>query len=135
MHCPKCGSKDRAKAGFVGEKQRWQCKGCPCKYTRSTPKGQSEAVKETALSLYLSGLSFRRIAKLLHVSAVSVLSWIQKTPAAESRLKAGQTTVVELDELCTFLTQKKASYGYGLLFVERRGELLTGKWVVEALER
>jgi hypothetical protein len=26
MQCPKCGSSEKSKAGFIGDKQRYQCK-------------------------------------------------------------------------------------------------------------
>ena len=64
-HCPKCGSEVRTKAGFIGEAQRWLCKGCGCKYTRSTPRGMPMQVKRRALQLYLEGLGFRAIGRLL----------------------------------------------------------------------
>ena len=131
MHCPKCGSKESAKAGFIGGKQRYQCKSCPCKYTRSTPKGKGLEAQKAAQKLYLSGVSMRRIGHIMGVSTVAVLKWIRKIPIEHSSLPAGKATVVELDELCTFLTQKNAKFGYGLLFVERHGKSLTGKWVVE----
>jgi hypothetical protein len=51
-----------------------------------------------------------------------------------SRLEPQKTSVVELDELCTFLTKKNAKSGYGWLFVEKHGESWTGKWVVVALK-
>ena len=134
MQCPKCGSSEKAKAGFIGEKQRYQCKSCPCKYTRSTPKGLNPHLWELARKLYVSGVSLRHIGKLIGVSSVAVLKQIRKMDTSHSRLKAQKVTVVELDELCTFLTKKNAKFGYGWLFVEKHGESWTGKWVVEALK-
>ena len=77
MHCPKCGSDDKRKAGFIGEKQRWLCKECGCKYTRSTSHGKPMEMKRQALHLYLEGLGFRAIGRLLGVSNVAVLKWIR----------------------------------------------------------
>jgi transposase-like protein len=134
MECPKCGSADKAKAGFVKEVQRWQCKNCPCKYTRSTPKGKGKAAWEMARELYASGVSLRRIGQLMGVSTVAVLKQMRKTETSQSRLSPEPATVIELDELCTFLTKKNARSGYGWLFVERRGASLTGKWVVAELK-
>ena len=134
MHCPKCGSFERAKAGFVGKLQRWQCKQCPCKYTKSQPKGLGEALWKLGKELYASGLSLRKIGKLIGASTPAVLKQVRKMDTSESRLKPQPVTVVELDELCTFLTQKNAKFGYGWLFVEKQGELLTGKWVVVELK-
>lgn len=134
MHCPKCGSSEKAKAGFVGDHQRWQCKNCPCKYTRSTPKGLGKAIWLLAQELYASGVSLRRIGQLMGVSTVAVLKQMRKIPTENSRISPQKATVIELDELCTFLTQKNAKSGYGWLFVEKHDECLTGKWVVVELK-
>jgi len=48
------------------------CNGC--KYTRSTPRGISVEIKRQALQLYLEGLGFRAIGRLLGVSNVAVLN-------------------------------------------------------------
>jgi transposase-like protein len=134
MHCPKCDSSERVKAGFVKELQRWQCKHCGCKYTRSEPKGLGNTVWSLARELYASGISLRRIGQLIGVSTVAVLKQMRKTDTSQCRLDPQPITVIELDELCTFLTQKNAKYGYGWLFVEKQGESLTGKWVAVALK-
>lgn len=134
MYCPKCGCNDKVKAGFVGAVQRWQCKACPCKYTKSSVKGLGNTVWSLARELYASGVSLRRIGQLLGVSTVAVLKQIRKTDTSNARLPSQPITVIELDELCTFLTQKNAKSGYGWLFVEKHGESLTGKWVVAELK-
>jgi transposase len=133
MQCPKCKQEDHRKAGFIQEKPRYECRQCGCKYTRSTPKGKGPEVHQAALKLYLSGVSLKRIGELLGVSTPAVLKWIRKQRTEEANLKPGKATVVELDELCTFLLEKNAKSGYGLLFVERLGESLRGSWVVEEL--
>ena len=134
MQCPKCGSSDKAKAGFIGETQRYQCKNCSCKYTRSTPKGLAPITWKLAKELYASGLSLRKIGNLIGVSTPAVLKQIRKIDTTACRLEPQKTTVVELDELCTCLTEKNAKSGYGWLFVEKQGESWTGKWVVVALK-
>lgn len=133
-HCPKCGSANRAKAGFIQGVQRWQCKNCSCKYTRSTPKGKDPKVWEFARELYTSGVSLKRIGELIGVSTVAVLKHMRKADVSQSRLEPQNVTVVELDELCTFLTQKNVKFGCGWLFVEKQEESWSGKWVVGVLE-
>jgi predicted transcriptional regulator len=87
-----------------------------------------------AKELYASGLSLRKIGDLIGVSTPAVLKQIRKMDTMASRLEPQKATVVELDELCTFLTEKNAKSGYGWLFVEKQGESWTGKWVVVALK-
>jgi transposase-like protein len=136
MHCPKCQSGVNTKAGFVQGVQRYRCKGCGCQYTRSQPKGDPIETKLLALSLYLKGLSIRAIGRELQRSAPTILTWLRSLKhLAEKRPTVEKATVVELDELCTFLTQKKPKSGYGWLFVEKQEGRWTGKWVVGELER
>jgi transposase-like protein len=59
--------------------------------------------------LYVDGINFRRIARLLDVSHVSVMNWVK---AAADRLPAqpplpDEVTIIEQDELFTFVEQKK----------------------------
>jgi transposase-like protein len=113
MHCPKCGSTDKRKAGFVGEVQRWQCKGCPCKYTKSTPNGLGNKVWNLAREIYASGVSLKRIGELVGVSSPAVLKQVRKTDTSQCRLSPQPVTVIELDELCTFLTKKTQNWVMG----------------------
>src|SRR5215207_5490532 len=117
MHCPKCGSQDYHKSGFVKGRQRYQCRECPCKFTRSTAKGRPLQEKLLALQLYLSGLSLNAIAKLLGISTPGVLKWIRQFGSlAQERPYPGKATVVELDELCHILCEKNVKSGFAWLF-------------------
>lgn len=109
MRC-KCGSTDNVKSGFCKLKQRYRCKNCGRNFTveqKSTAK--SASLKRKALHLYLEGLGFLSIGRFLGVSNVSVLNWIRSfgeqikalTPASE------QISVVELDEMHTYVAKKK----------------------------
>ncbi len=75
--CPKCGSVERVKSGFNRGKQRYLCKNCGCNYT-GTKYGYPDSVKRDAVKYYLEGTSFRKIEKLLGVSHVSVMNWVNK---------------------------------------------------------
>ncbi len=60
MQCPKWGSFDKVKAGFIRENQRDQCKNCPGQYKRSTPKGQAPHLWEPPeISISLGFLRWR----------------------------------------------------------------------------
>ena len=45
MQCPKCGSKERVKSGFMNGKQRYKCKSCKCNFTQSNQRGASQENK------------------------------------------------------------------------------------------
>jgi len=79
MDCPKCKSSNWIKNGFVNEIQRYKCKECAYNYTviqKSTAKSASE--RHLGLKMYLEGLGFRSIGRVLGVSHSSVMKWIKK---------------------------------------------------------
>ena len=75
-------------------------------------KWYSEEVKRQALALYLDGLGFRSIGRLLNGSPVAVYQWIK-----QARLDVLATTeieVVEMDEGHPYVGSKKKRVGCGL---------------------
>lgn len=115
MDCPKCKSTHHIKAGIVGGRQRFCCKNCDFKYTVSM-RGKSPEIKLIALRLYLEGLGFRSIGRMLKVSQVSVMNWIKKfgKEASETPELTSETPIVEMDELHSFVGRKKTIVGFGL---------------------
>jgi len=109
MNCPKCSSDKKVKSGFVNGKQRYKCKECSCNFTveiKSTAKSKSK--KKNALHLYLEGLGFRSIGRYLNVSHVAVYNWIKSYGEVVEKLRAdNEIEVVELDEMHTYIQQKK----------------------------
>jgi transposase-like protein len=82
MICPRCESSFYRKAGKSNCLQRYNCKKCNYYYTvcrKSTAKSLS--IKRYALNMYLEGLGFRQIARVLTVSHTSVYRWINKISA------------------------------------------------------
>jgi transposase-like protein len=110
--CPKCQKESRqVKAGKTPHgSQRYKCQHCQCRYTPDPQEtGYPEAMRHRALELYLEGINFRRIARLLKVSHTSVMNWIK---AAADQLPdelplPEQVMVIEEDELFTFVQHKK----------------------------
>ena len=68
MPCPKCGSTNKVKAGFIKDAQHYKCKDCSYQFTRSEPKGFPFRVRLMAILLYRHGLSLNAIAKLVGAS-------------------------------------------------------------------
>lgn len=98
------------KAGFnVSGSQRYKCGECQKAYTpEAKVKGYSQETRMLALRMYVEGSSQRSIARILKISPQSVSNWIN---AYVSQLPAvpmpHKPKVAELDELYTFLKQKK----------------------------
>ena len=128
MDCKKCGGKEHSKNGFVKGHQRYKCKNCGYQFVPTLQKGFDEQTKLTACLLYINGLSFRTIARLLHTSATSVLSWVRKFALQhyEKPQPNSEAVVIQLDEMWHFLHLKKTNFGYGKLIVLIHGNPLTG---------
>jgi transposase-like protein len=98
------------KAGFNHSgSQRYKCGECKRAYTpMPKEKGYPQETRMLALRMYVEGSSQRSIARILKISPQSVSNWINayvsKLPAAPMPDKP---KVAELDELYTYLKQKK----------------------------
>ncbi len=114
LTCKRCRGGAFVKNGFVRGHQRYRCRDCGCNFTDTPPRGMPLSLKATAVTLYLSGLSMNRTAKLLNVSTPSVQGWIEQFTAAlgERPEPTGPVVVVELDELWHYV--KKALQTLGL---------------------
>jgi len=133
MNCPKCKSSNHKKNGIVGERQRYKCHDCDYNYSvdiKST--ASSTFVKRQALQLYLEGLGFRSIGRFLGVSHVSVQKWIKKFGQELEDLKSeNEISIVEMDEMHTYIGNKKNIAGSGLLLIELGKSSSTALLVVE----
>ncbi len=120
MNCPKCKSDDKTKDGVVKGRQRYKCKDCGFRYTvASGSKAKPLHMKKFALQLYLEGLGFRSIGRVLEVSNVTVLNWIRAFGEQMEELKSAEPVVyTEMDEMHTYVGQKKTIDGYGLLLID-----------------
>ena len=129
--CPKCKRIEKVKNGFIRGLQRYRCKECAYNYTveqKSTASSPSK--KRLALEMYLEGLGFNSIGRILKVSHVSVLNWIESFGKnAESIRSEKEVEVIELDEMHTYIGQKKTIVGYGLLLIEMGESSSTSYWV------
>lgn len=76
MKCKYCWSEKYSKNGFAHGLQRYKCKSCQRNFTTQTPAGYSMEMRLRALKMYLEGLGFRSIGRILNVSNVTVFNWI-----------------------------------------------------------
>ncbi len=120
MKCPKCKSDNKTKDGVVKDKQRYKCKDCSFRYTvASGSKAKPAYLRKLALQLYLEGLGFRSISRILKVSNVTVLNWIRAFGEQVEELKSADPVIyTEMDEMHTYCGSKKTIDGYGLLLID-----------------
>ena len=96
MRCPKCKSEKNVKSGHHLGRQRYRCKDCGCQFTQDHPKGKSIEKKCLAIVLYVNGLSFRAIARIVKVSPKSVFDWV-KAFGLESYTKPKSQESMDVD--------------------------------------
>ncbi len=135
MKCKRCEHTEVRKAGQVRGLQRYVCKSCGYYFTLTPPRGKSQHEKLLALHLYASGLSLRKIGKLIGVSQVAIQKWIQiLVPQLCPKLEPeGQVIIMELDEMWHYLKKKRINSGSGKRFAVIQVDLLTGNAVTAAI--
>ena len=134
-NCPKCKSENFRKDGIVKSRQRYLCKDCKHRFTVEQI-GKPYNLKKDALILYLEGLGFRSIGRVLHVSHVAVFNWIKSFGEKLDEIRnPSEIQVMELDEMHTYIGQKKTTVGYGLLLIEMGTDSSTVKWVPGELKQ
>ena len=130
-HCPKCKSTDRVKNGHIKGRPRFRCKECGYDYT-VIQKSTSVPIdkKRLALQMYLEGLGFNSIGRLLNVSHVAVLKWIKRYGQQAAELRSDkEIEIMEMDEMHSYIGSKKTISGYGLLLIDMENDSSTSYWV------
>jgi transposase-like protein len=125
MECPKCGSEEYCKDGFVQGRQRYKCKKCVYRYTVNKKSDvKPTETRRMAFEMYLEGLGFRAIGRLLRISYGTVYQWVKNwEQQVELPKRNEQIEVVELDEMHSYVGRKKTTDGYGLLLIDMENGL------------
>ena len=127
MKCSRCSSDKAVKNGNHHGRQRYKCKECGYQFTLDKPRGMDVAIKCLAIILYVNGLSFRAIAKIVMVSHKAVYDWVKSFGLETYEKPRPQgDVIIELDEMWHFLTSKKTSFGFGKRFVVLQVNSSTG---------
>ena len=118
MKCSKCQSENNVKNGIVRNVQRYKCKECGNNFTIDySHVTERERKRRFGLAMYLEGLGFHSIARLLNVSHVSVMNWVKKYGSELSKIRNPKPVrVMKLDEIHRYI----GSNGFGLLLIERQ---------------
>lgn len=130
-NCPKCGSLEIVKSGIVKERQRFKCK--ECKYFFTVAKLGKEidsyyVIK--ALQLYIEGISYREIERILGVSHVTVMNWVKKYHVKAPKNTEYRPTykVLTHSELIKYMNQPANLKGTGLVLTELGDKYMMIKW-------
>lgn len=129
--CPRCQSTLVVKAGIVNERQRYKCKSCGYYYSVSKlGKTIDDYYVIKGLQLYLEGLSYREIERLLGVSHVTVMNWVKKygVKRLEDIRYHPSYKILSHSELREFFSERESIRGHGLIITEVGDKFMVIKW-------
>jgi transposase-like protein len=80
--------------------------------------------------MYLEGMGFNSISRILKVNHVAIQMWVRKYGKKLEELRSEQDIeVVELDEMHSYIGQKKTIFGFELLLIDMGKDSSTSFWV------
>ncbi len=129
--CPQCTSHHVIKSGIVKDRQRFKCKSCGYYFTVAKLGKQIDnytVIK--ALQLYIEGVSYREIERLLGISHVSVMNWVRKYGIKAPKNTDYRPTYIILshEELKEFFASDLNLRGSGLILTELGDKYMMIKW-------
>lgn len=129
--CPKCQQQNIVKSGIVKERQRFLCRDCNYYFTvKKLGKQIDDYYVTKALQLYLEGLSYREIERILGVSHVTISSWVRKYNIKRPPNADFHTTykVFKQTELIEYMALEDNIKGSGLIITEFGDKFMMIKW-------
>ena len=129
--CPNCNSDRCIKSGIVNNRQRYKCKDCGYNFTvNKLGKKIDDYYVNKALQLYLEGLTYREIERILGISHVSVMNWVRKYNIKRPYNSKYHPTykILNAEELTNFFSNTKNLSGAGTLVTELGDKFMLIKW-------
>jgi transposase-like protein len=130
-NCPKCHDGRRVKAGIVQERQRYRCKNCGYHYTvQKAGKRIDDYYVTKALQLYVEGVSYREIERLLGISHVSVMNWVRAFKIKRPTQTQYHPTykILTHPELTKLLANRENLAGAGMIITEVGDKYMVIRW-------
>ena len=131
LTCPRCQNNHIIKSGIINSKQRYLCKKCKYFFTvNKIGKKIDEYYVTKALQLYLEGLSFREIERIIGVSHVTVSNWVKTFNIKKPSHANYHPTYKILNhlELIEYLKNKEQLSGAGMIITELGDKFMLIKW-------
>lgn len=129
--CPNCQSTSFVKAGIIKNRQRYRCKKCNYFFTvGKLGKQIDDYYVNKALQLYLEGLTYREIERILGVSHVSVMNWVRKYNIKRPYNTEYHPTykILNQSELQDYFQAADNIKGAGVLVTELGDKFMLIKW-------
>ncbi|WP_144891458.1 IS1 family transposase [Flavobacterium tiangeerense] len=131
LACPKCQGTQITKSGVINNKQRYLCKKCRYFFTvNKLGKKIDDYYVTKALQLYLEGLSFREIERIISVSHVTISNWVKSFNIKKPSHANYHPTYKILShlELIEYLKNKALLSGAGMIITELGDKFMLIKW-------
>ncbi|MFT4983114.1 MAG: transposase-like protein [Flavobacterium sp.] len=131
LACPKCQGNQIIKSGVINSKQRYLCK--KCNYFFTVPKiGKKidDYYVTKALQLYLEGLSYREIERIIGVSHVTISNWVKSFNIKKPSHANYHPTYKIFNhlELIAYIKNKDLLSGAGMIITELGDKFMLIKW-------
>lgn len=129
--CPSCGSERYIKSGVIKQRQRYKCKDCSYFFTvNKVGKKIDDYYVSKALQLYLEGLTYREIERILGVSHVSIMNWVKKYKIKRPENTKYHPTykILNAIELGKYFSEVSNIKGSGVVVTELGDKYMVIKW-------
>jgi hypothetical protein len=129
--CPSCSSENQIKSGIINKRQRYKCKDCGYYFTVSKlGKKIDDYYVNKALQLYLEGLTYREIERILGISHVSILNWVKKYGVKRPYNTDYHPTykILSATELGIYFSDVQNIKGSGAIVTELGDKFMLIKW-------
>jgi transposase-like protein len=129
--CPKCHSTKVIKSGIINDRQRYKCKRCNYFFTvDKLGKSISDYYVTKAIQLYVEGVSYREIERILGVSHVSVMNWVKKYRIKRPENNDYHPTyrILSHEELVDYMSDKSRLSGAGMMITELGDKFMMIQW-------
>lgn len=129
--CPNCNSTSYIKSGIVNDRQRYKCKKCNYYFTVNKLGKQIDTYYvNKALQLYLEGLTYREIERILGISHVSIMNWVKKYNIKRPYNSDYHPTyrILSHTELSNYFQRTENLSGAGVLVTELGDKFMLIKW-------
>ena len=129
--CPNCNSDAYVKSGVIKDRQRYKCKKCDYYFTVNKVGKQIDSYYvNKALQLYLEGLSYREIERILGISHVSIINWVKKYNVKRPFSFEYHSTykILNAAELAKYFSTNKNLIGAGVIVTELGDKFMLIRW-------
>jgi transposase-like protein len=129
--CKFCSGDNLVKSGFVRGLQRYKCKYCGKNQVSGDKRAKySNAIRRQAISMYLNSCGLRSIGRVLEVPYQLVAKWVENAgeiveqEILKLQAEPRNITILEMDELYTYIKKNSVKYEYGWLLIGTEAKLL-----------